>query len=81
MFSATGGDDIFRQFMQSWSELASRSMEDPTVWLRAMADYQQAQFTLWRNLLQGTNTESPVAQPRPGDRRFQNEEVVEKSGL
>jgi polyhydroxyalkanoate synthase len=74
MFSATGGDDILRQFTQSWSELATRSLEDPTVWLRAITEYQQAQFNLWRNLLTGTSSESPVVQPMPGDRRFQSEE-------
>lgn len=73
MFSATGGDDILRQFTQSWTELATRSLEDPTVWVRAIADYQQAQFNLWRNLLTG-NTSSPVAEPPPGDRRFKADE-------
>eukprot|EP01155_Anaeramoeba_flamelloides_P046006 Anaeramoba_flamelloidesc39393_g1_i3.p2 GENE.c39393_g1_i3~~c39393_g1_i3.p2 ORF type:complete len:121 (-),score=23.22 c39393_g1_i3:138-500(-) len=74
MFSATGGDDILRQFTQSWTELATRSLEDPTVWVRAIADYQQAQFNLWRNLLSGNTSESPVAEPPPGDRRFKAEE-------
>lgn len=74
MFSATGGDDILRQFTQSWTELATRSLEDPTVWVRAIADYQQAQFNLWRNLLSGNTNEEPVAAPPPGDRRFKAEE-------
>ncbi|GGB90122.1 class I poly(R)-hydroxyalkanoic acid synthase [Marinobacterium zhoushanense] len=74
MFSASGGDDIFRQFTQSWTELATRSLEDPTVWIRAIADYQQAQFNLWRNLMNGTSSESPVVHPDRGDRRFQSEE-------
>ncbi|MBV0931957.1 PHA/PHB synthase family protein [Marinobacterium weihaiense] len=74
MFSATGGDDILRQFTQSWTELATRSLEDPTVWIRAIADYQQAQFNLWRNLLSGKTSEEPIAEPSPGDRRFKAEE-------
>lgn len=74
MFSATGGDDILRQFTQSWTELATRSLEDPTVWIRAIADYQQAQFNLWRNLLSGNTSDNPVAEPTPGDRRFKAEE-------
>ena len=74
MFSSSGGDDIFRQFTQSWTELATRSLEDPTVWIRAITDYQQAHFNLWRNLLNGNTSESPVAQPEKGDRRFQGEE-------
>jgi len=74
MFSATGGDDILRQFTQSWTELATRSMEDPGVWIRAIADYQQAQFNLWRNLLSGSTAEKPIAEPPPGDRRFKAEE-------
>jgi len=74
MFSATGGDDVLRQFTQSWTELATRSLEDPTVWVRAIADYQQAQFNLWRNLLTGNTSENPVAEPPPGDRRFKSEE-------
>lgn len=74
MFSATGGDDILHQFTQSWTELATRSLEDPTVWIRAIADYQQAQFNLWRNLLSGNTSENPVAEPPPGDRRFKAEE-------
>ncbi|NVK41320.1 MAG: class I poly(R)-hydroxyalkanoic acid synthase [Oceanospirillaceae bacterium] len=73
MFSATGGDDIFNQFAQSWTELATRSFEDPTVWIRAITDYQQAQFNLWRNLFTG-NHESSVVEPSRGDRRFQAEE-------
>ncbi|MBA4501927.1 PHA/PHB synthase family protein [Marinobacterium marinum] len=74
MFSATGGDDILRQFTQSWTELATRSLEDPTVWVRAIADYQQAQFNLWRNLLSGNTSDNPIAEPTPGDRRFKAEE-------
>ncbi|MBV1786508.1 class I poly(R)-hydroxyalkanoic acid synthase [Marinobacterium sp. D7] len=74
MFSASGGDDIFRQFTQSWTELATRSLEDPTVWIRAIADYQQAQFNLWRNLMSGTSSASPVVQPDRSDRRFQSDE-------
>lgn len=74
MFSATGGDDILRQFTQSWTELATRSLEDPGVWIRAIADYQQAQFNLWRNLMSGNTSETPVAEPPPGDRRFKAEE-------
>jgi len=74
MFSASGGDDIFRQFTQSWTELATRSIEDPTVWIRAIADYQQAHFNLWRNLMSGTSSETPVVHPERGDRRFQSEE-------
>lgn len=74
MFSATGGDDILRQFTQSWTELATRSLEDPTVWVRAIADYQQAQLNLWRNLLTGNTSEKPVVEPPPGDRRFKAEE-------
>jgi polyhydroxyalkanoate synthase len=74
MFSATGGDDILRQFTQSWTELATRSLEDPSVWIRAIADYQQAQFNLWHNLLTGKTSENPVVEPPPGDRRFKAEE-------
>ena len=72
MYSATGGDDIFRQFTASWTELATRSLEDPTVWIKAIADYQQAQMNLWRNIWSGSSEQ--VAQPSVGDRRFQNEE-------
>ncbi|TVQ69176.1 MAG: class I poly(R)-hydroxyalkanoic acid synthase [Oceanospirillales bacterium] len=72
MYSATGGDDIFKQFTNSWTELATRSLEDPTLWIKAIADYQQAQLNLWKNILTGTSEQ--VAQPTPGDRRFQNEE-------
>lgn len=72
-FSATGADDIFRQFSQSWAELATRSLDDPTVWIKAITDYQQAQINLWKNLLTGNTTESSIA-PAPGDRRFNAEE-------
>lgn len=72
MYSATGGDDVFRQFTTSWTELATRSLEDPTVWIKAIADYQQAQMNLWRNIWSGSSEQ--VAQPSAGDRRFQNEE-------
>ncbi|EXJ09203.1 MULTISPECIES: PHA/PHB synthase family protein [Nitrincola] len=72
MYSATGGDDIFRNFTQTWTDLATRSLKDPTVWIKAIADYQQAQLNLWRNLFTGT-TET-VAAPAPGDRRFQSDE-------
>ncbi|MCP4598193.1 class I poly(R)-hydroxyalkanoic acid synthase [Neptuniibacter sp.] len=73
MFSASGGDDIFTQFTQSWTELANRSWEDPTVWIRAITDYQQSQMNLWTNLLTGKTADS-VAAPARGDRRFQAEE-------
>ncbi len=74
MFSASGGDDIFRQFSQSWTELATRSWEDPTVWIRAITDYQQSQLNLWRNLLAGSTGNTPIVEPNRGDRRFQGEE-------
>ena len=73
MFSASGGDDIFKNFTQSWTELAARSWEDPSVWIRAISDYQQSQMSLWSNLLTGKLADS-VAQPARGDRRFQAEE-------
>ncbi|MFW1676271.1 PHA/PHB synthase family protein [Pontibacter sp. JAM-7] len=73
MFYASGGDDIFRQFSQSWTELANRSWEDPTVWIKAFTDYQQGQMNLWKNLLTGQQEDS-VAAPARGDRRFQAEE-------
>ena len=72
-FSANGADDIFSQFTKSWTELATRSLQDPTLWMRAIADYQTAQFNLWRNLLTG-NSANPVVEPAKGDRRFQAEE-------
>jgi polyhydroxyalkanoate synthase len=73
MFSASGGEDIFAKFTQSWTELANRSWEDPTVWVRAITDYQQSQMNLWTNLLTGKAATS-VAEPAKGDRRFQAEE-------
>ncbi|WP_286237723.1 PHA/PHB synthase family protein [Neptuniibacter halophilus] len=73
MFSTSGGDDIFTQFAQSWTELANRSWEDPTVWIRAITDYQQSQLNLWTNLLTG-KTDQTIAEPARGDRRFQAEE-------
>lgn len=74
MFSQSGGDDIFRNFTQSWTELAARSWEDPTVWIRAISDYQQSQMNLWTSLLTGKLADASVAQPARGDRRFQAEE-------
>lgn len=73
-FRASGGDDIFSQFTRSWAEVAARSLEDPSIWMRAVTDYQTAQFNLWRNLLTGSVTENPVAEPQVGDRRFQGDE-------
>ena len=74
MFSATGGDDILSSFTQSWTDLATRSWEDPSVWVRAIADYQTSQMNLWKNLLSGNATANPVAEPPRGDRRFQADE-------
>lgn len=74
MYSQTGHDDLFAQFTQSWTELAARSFEDPTVWVRAIADYQQAQMNLWQNILTGKAIDKPVAEPQKGDRRFAAEE-------
>ena len=73
-FSSAGGDDIFSQFTQSWTDLATRSMEDPTVWIKAISDYQMAQMNLWKSLLTGQSEAAPVANPAPGDRRFSAEE-------
>lgn len=73
MFNTSGGDDVFSQFTQSWTELANRSWEDPTVWVRAITDYQQSQMNLWTNLLTGKSA-TAVAEPAKGDRRFQAEE-------
>lgn len=73
LFSTSGCDDIFSQFTKSWTDLANRSWEDPTAWVRAIADYQQSQMNLWANLLTGKTAEA-VAQPARGDRRFQAEE-------
>jgi len=73
-FSASSQEDVFSNFAKSWTELATRSWEDPTVWIRAISDYQQGQLNLWRNILTGNNGQQPVASPAPGDRRFQAEE-------
>ena len=72
MFTASGGDDIFTQFTQSWTELTTRSFEDPTVWIRAITDYQTAQLNLWQNLF--TGAAAAGVEPPRGDRRFQAEE-------
>lgn len=72
MFTSSGGDDIFTQFTQSWTELTTRSFEDPSVWIRAITEYQTAQLNLWQSLFTG-NTAASVEPPR-GDRRFQAEE-------
>ncbi|SIS61830.1 PHA/PHB synthase family protein [Neptunomonas antarctica] len=73
-YTTAGGDDVFSQFTQSWSELATRSAEDPTVWIKAITDYQQAQMSMWKNLLSGQSVIKPVAEPAKGDRRFNAEE-------
>jgi polyhydroxyalkanoate synthase len=74
MYSQTGREDLFKTFTQSWTELASRSFEDPTVWVRAITDYQQAQMSLWQNILTGQAMDKPVAAPDKGDRRFAADE-------
>ena len=74
MYSQNGSEDLFKNFTQSWTELASRSFEDPTVWVRAITDYQQAQMNLWQNILTGKAMDKPVAAPQKGDRRFAAEE-------
>ena len=73
-YRSAGADDVFSQFTKSWTELATRSLEDPTLWMRAIADYQTAQFNLWRNLLTGSTSDQPIAEPERGDRRFQADE-------
>ncbi|MGB0734167.1 MAG: PHA/PHB synthase family protein, partial [Pontibacterium sp.] len=72
MFSTSGGDEIFSEFAKSWTELATKSWEDPSVWVRAITDYQTAQFNLWRNMLSGSTT--PIVEPNRGDRRFNGDE-------
>lgn len=71
-YTKAGGDDVFSQFTQSWSELATRSLEDPTVWIKAITDYQQAQMNLWKGLLTGQTGAQTTAAPT--DRRFNAEE-------
>ncbi len=73
-YKTAGGDDVFSQFTQSWSELATRSLEDPTVWIKAITDYQQAQMNLWKGLLTGQSGAAPIATPAQGDRRFNADE-------
>lgn len=73
-YKTAGGDDVFSQFTQSWSELATRSLEDPTVWIKAITDYQQAQMNLWKGLLTGQSGSAPIATPAQGDRRFNADE-------
>ena len=73
-YTTAGGDDVFSQFTQSWSELATRSLEDPTVWIKAITDYQQAQMNLWKGLLTGQSGAATVAAPVSGDRRFNADE-------
>ncbi|SEQ38169.1 polyhydroxyalkanoate synthase [Amphritea atlantica] len=74
IYSQGKSEDMFKQFTQSWTELAARSFEDPSVWVRAITDYQQAQINLWQNILTGKSVEKPVAEPQKGDRRFAAEE-------
>ncbi len=38
LYSQGNSDDLFKQFTQSWTELAARSFEDPSVWVRAITD-------------------------------------------
>ncbi len=71
MYSSAGSEDTFKQFSQSWTELAAKSFEDPSAWVKAIADYQQAQFNLWQNLLSGKSNEQDNAK---ADRRFAAEE-------
>ncbi|MBN3564822.1 PHA/PHB synthase family protein [Aliamphritea spongicola] len=71
MYSSAGSEDMFKQFSQSWTELAAKSFEDPTAWVKAIADYQQAQLNLWQNLLSGKSSEQENAK---SDRRFAAEE-------
>lgn len=73
-YKTAGGDDVFSQFTQSWSELATRSLEDPTVWIKAITDYQQAQMNLWKGLLTGQSGAATIATPAQGDRRFNADE-------
>ncbi|MDO6563479.1 class I poly(R)-hydroxyalkanoic acid synthase [Amphritea sp. 1_MG-2023] len=77
MYSQNCNDDLFQKFTQSWTDLAARSFEDPSVWVRAISDYQQAQVNLWHNILTGKAVEKPIAEPMKGDRRFAADEWSE----
>jgi polyhydroxyalkanoate synthase len=73
-YIAGGGDDVFSQFSRSWTELITRSMEDPSAWINAFTEYQKAHLNLWQNFWAGLTESAPVAEPSPGDRRFNADE-------
>lgn len=76
-YSNADGESVFNQFAKSWSDLTSRSIEDPSEWFQAIAEYQQAQMNIWTNMFTGQNGTAPVAEPAKGDRRFNAEEWSE----
>ncbi|WP_139309050.1 PHA/PHB synthase family protein [Neptunomonas phycophila] len=73
-YTAAGGDDVFSQFSRSWTDLITRSMEDPSTWVQAFTEYQQAHMSLWQSFFSGQPDAAPVANPEKGDRRFNGEE-------
>lgn len=73
-FSQAGGEEYFQQFSKSWAELASNSLQDPTAWIKAITDYQQAQISLWTSLLSGQSNSTHIIEPDKSDRRFNAEE-------
>lgn len=75
LYAQNDNGDFLVNFTKSWTELAQRSWEDPSTWVKAISDYQQSQLNLWRNMMTGNMT--AIAAPPPGDRRFQADEWSE----
>lgn len=67
--------EMSREFMQAWSDVALQSLQSPEKWAQMAAKYQRDQMSLWLSLfgLQEADGEQAIA-PERGDRRFSGKE-------
>lgn len=73
---ATVMQEMSKEFVRAWSDLAVQTLQHPQEWLDTMFQYQRDQMSLWLNLFASPDAkpDKPIVAPQPGDRRFSDKE-------
>ncbi len=68
--------EMSKEFLRAWGDLAAQSMQHPQTWIDTLAGYQRDQMSLWLSMFTRPVAESmtPVIAPQRGDRRFSAQE-------
>ncbi len=68
--------EMSKEFLRAWSDLATQTIQHPETWIDTLADYQRDQMSLWLSMFSvpGSEAAQPLVKPQRGDRRFSSVE-------